>query len=115
MQSQNLDFEPVRIYYKANFDHTIHFFGNLCKRFLASSSPDIDMIPRRDMDLGLEDFLRRAEEEKEGEGVNPEFPCHDGKCAFVVPTYEIDSNDPAKIPANKSQLVEQLRVRPLSS
>ena len=59
--------------------------------------PDIDMIPLRNMDLSIEGFLERAENDERGACEN---------CAYVIPTYEIDSDSPEILPANKRELVE---------
>lgn len=54
---------------------------------------DVDVIPSRDLAQGLDAFLRRS----------PRCP----RCAYVVPTYEIDNR--AHFPKNKPDLIRLVR------
>ena len=61
--------------------------------------PDIDMVPTPGMDLHLETFLQRDQENNN---------CT--KCAFVIPTYEISRNS-THLPRNKSELLTYVKEK----
>ena len=59
------------------------------------------MIPQMGMNTALEEFLHR--QEKRGKET-----CE--KCAYVIPTYEVDLKSLADIPTNKKALTKLLKV-----
>ena len=76
--------------------------ANVIKAF--GCVPDIDMIPQRNMQSQLETFLQ-AEEVS-----NINRKKGDTMLAYVIPTYEIDSNSSQGIPSNKKELMGFLEV-----